>query len=1302
MQLKQSIKQAVGSVNLGLLGLIVFAAVSTEAVQAQSITPAEDGTNTVVTPDGDRFDISGGQRSADGANLFHSFERFGLDANQIANFLSDAATQNILARVVGGEASVIQGQIQVSGSSANLFLMNPAGMMFSASASLNVPASFTATTANGIGFGETWFSASGTNDYASLSGTPHQYAFTVDQPGAIINEGNLAVGIGQSLTLLGGTVISTGQLSAPGGAITVAAVPGQNWVRLSQAGSLLSLDIQPIEISSTQPNPWNLAIASLPELLTGGNEGSATNIMINREGQVVLIGSGLTVNSGDVAVENASAQTLTLAGTQNIILGNLPLRGETAPETADESYPTLQADPLSPPETFEIRDSSGNVFTAQVNGSNYVLSAPLGFNLQVLGSIEILLLPPGGENVPPMPAPTPAPAPAPAPTPGAETPSGGTSPIVIDVTPRDSDSATSYTYTDGQSSAGTVQIIVVDNVPLPPQPEVLPDSGSQVPTAPQGQQSRQTGAPAQPNAQMQSVPETDSTGGATSAAAESTHLPHLRTEDRIATRPGVNAANSRPSQLSTAIAPDCWATGQVVEKLGATYRVFTDSDRVIECYQKELAIAQQQNNLSRQGQMLYGLGAIYFVLGNYAQSTQYYEQSLAIFRQSQNRSAEAQTLGALGATYSALGNYPKAIEYYEQSLAITETTSAPQVQAVTLRNLGIAYLAQGNLAKAIAYPQQSLALAQATQDRRSIGQALGNIGLAYLTQGDYKQAIDYLEQHLAIAQELQDRSGEKRALGNLGLVHYGLKQYGKAADYQRQALAIAQELQDYPAQGQALNNLGNALLEMQQFAEAEQALRASVEVWETLRAKLGSNDTDKISLFETQSVTYSTLQEALIAQNKTTEALEIAERGRARAFVELLAKQIPQGQSQRLSENLTIEPPSFSQIQKIAREQNATLVEYSVIRQVVQVGGTRQIKDAKLYIWVIQPTGELGFETVDLTPLWQQQTSLEELVVSTRASIGVEGRGLVFNQQADVIAQAIARIGQRTQNPQLRQLHQLLIEPIADLLPADPNAKVVFIPQGPLFLTPFPALQDKNGNYLVEKHTPLTAPAIQVLALTRQQRQRIQKTGWQNAVVLGNPTMPSLPGVAGARSQPLLSLPGAEQEATRIASLLKTQAITGSQATKAAIIPKMPQARVIHLATHGLLEDFSGLGIPGAIALAPSAVDNGLLTASDILQLRLSAELVVLSACDTGQGRITGDGVIGLSRSFISAGVPSVVVSLWQVPDGPTAFLMTEFYQNLQQTPDKAQALRQAMLTTLGQHPDPRDWAAFTLIGEAE
>ncbi len=193
--------------------------------------------------------------------------------------------------------------------------------------------------------------------------------------------------------------------------------------------------------------------------------------------------------------------------------------------------------------------------------------------------------------------------------------------------------------------------------------------------------------------------------------------------------------------------------------------------------------------------------------------------------------------------------------------------------------------------------------------------------------------------------------------------------------------------------------------------------------------------------------------------------------------------------------------------------------------------------------------------------------------------------------------------------------------------------------------------------------------------------------------------MPKVILEPGKPAEKLTSLPWAEKEAREIAAKFNTQALVGDEATKTTIVNKMTQARIIHLATHGLLDDNRGLG--SAIALAPSSTDNGLLTAEEILNLKLNADLVVLSACDTGRGRITGDGVIGLSRSLISAGTPSVIVSLWAVDDNSTSFLMTEFYKNLQQQ-DKATALRQAMLTTMQKYPQPRNWAAFTLIGESK
>ena len=188
---------------------------NTPDANAVPITPAADGTGTMVRQERDRVNITGGQVSPDGANLFHSFVQFGLDKGQIANFLSLPGIQNILARVRGGNPSFINGLIQVTGSNANLFLMNPSGMIFGPHASLNVPGSFTATTASAIGFGNNnWWSTIGSPNYSALVGTPNRFDFSNRQPGSIINTGNLTVLPGNNLTLMGGTVINTGTLKA--------------------------------------------------------------------------------------------------------------------------------------------------------------------------------------------------------------------------------------------------------------------------------------------------------------------------------------------------------------------------------------------------------------------------------------------------------------------------------------------------------------------------------------------------------------------------------------------------------------------------------------------------------------------------------------------------------------------------------------------------------------------------------------------------------------------------------------------------------------------------------------------------------------------------------------------------------------------------------------------------------------------------------------------------------------------------------------------------------------------------------
>jgi filamentous hemagglutinin family protein len=282
---------------------------------AQSVIPAADGTATIVTQDGNRFVIDGGSLSGDGTNLFHSFQQLGLSANEIATFLSDPTIQNILGRVVGGDPSVIDGLLQVTGGDSNLFLMNPAGIVFGPNARLDLSGSFSATTATGIEFADGLFDAVETGDFTSLTGNPTAYRFGVEAPGAIVNAGTLSVEPGQGVSLVGGDVINTGTIEAPGGQITVTAVPGTSRVRLQQPGWVVALEV---DVALLQENgasaiaPWDL-----PRLLTEGAPGVETGLALAADGSVELAESGVTVpNEGSTSIVSGQVDAANTASGQ--------------------------------------------------------------------------------------------------------------------------------------------------------------------------------------------------------------------------------------------------------------------------------------------------------------------------------------------------------------------------------------------------------------------------------------------------------------------------------------------------------------------------------------------------------------------------------------------------------------------------------------------------------------------------------------------------------------------------------------------------------------------------------------------------------------------------------------------------------------------------------------------------------------------------------------------------------------------------------------------------------------------------
>lgn len=733
----------------------------------------------------------------------------------------------------------------------------------------------------------------------------------------------------------------------------------------------------------------------------------------------------------------------------------------------------------------------------------------------------------------------------------------------------------------------------------------------------------------------------------------------------------------------------------VLEGLAEASKLLGKYEQAIDYSQQLLALAQSLGDRQTEANALGNLGNNYRTIGNYVKALDVQNQGLAIRKELNDRQGEGQVLASLGNIHYDLGNYSKAVDFYQRSLKIANEVGNARGVIFLLNSLGAIAGIQEEYPQAIKYYQQSLDKARKIGFQEAEGNALNNIGTNYHVQHKYKEAIAYYEQALTVAKELKNPRIESAAIGGLGLAYVFLEEYDKALSFQEQSWQLTKQIGDQHLEALALSNWGYTLWRSQKYVEAEQKFRTTLSLLDSLRSNL--SDSDKVSIFDTQLHAFNLLQQIMIAQGKPEEALEIAERGRARAFAELLSRRLKTSAGvkaeQKIEQNgnadlRSLPSVNIADIRRIAQQQQAVLVEYSLITDPSFIGqGKLKGEYIKLYIWVVQPSGAIAFREVDLTKL---NNPIVDLVGDIRS---------LFNDASSI-----------EQNPkdvlvkydQLKQLHALLIQPIQDLLPKDTKTRIIFLPQSLLFLIPFAALIDPQNKFLIDNYTVQIAPAIQVLDLTHQVRKLLQQVNLKEILIVGNPEMPSL----GNPPVQLATLRGAEKEASAIAALLNTTFLTGKQATKVEVVEKMKSARFIHLATHGLLEEYRSGDIPGAIALAPSQIDgrndDGFLTASEIVTMHLNAEMVVLSACKTGQGLLTGDGVIGLSRSLITAGVPSVVVSLWSVPDDPTALLMTTFYKKFQTIPNKAEALRQAMLITKAKYPDPLNWAAFTLIGEAE
>jgi CHAT domain-containing protein/tetratricopeptide (TPR) repeat protein len=714
---------------------------------------------------------------------------------------------------------------------------------------------------------------------------------------------------------------------------------------------------------------------------------------------------------------------------------------------------------------------------------------------------------------------------------------------------------------------------------------------------------------------------------------------------------------------------------------------------------------------------------------------------------------------ALGQVEAAKQFYTKAAEIYRANQnKVGEAAAEDAIGCLYLDNAatsGGGYLAQYKKVQAI-LASASSAEKSSTDYKKRMGYVDYNHGQNLVLQDQYEEANSSYENALAAFTAVGDRKNQARVYIGLGLSK--LIEGGKtnsrtaleqAITYYRKAATMAAAASLAESEWDAAIGEGAALKQLGDKAKAEEKLRQAIALFEKEKTQ-SSRDDAKTFALDLRSHAFELMIDLLVEQKRFDDALEIAERGRARAFLDLLEGRqksaygtavvngagmpaqapgqspvkAPEGTTasnenviamgnstmrgvqilpkagsalspsvidseHNLALDTALSPvnaqaPDLKELKTLVTASNSYILEYFINRD-------------KLFIWLVNPSG-----TVDAcTTVAIEKGKLQKLVTAAYQAIITPPKSIANLAQSNQV---------RQQN--LIELHKILIAPIEDKLPKGADQVITIVPHAELFKVPFAALTDPEGKLFIEKHTLAVVPSIGVFRATQRLASSPDVTSKEKDSLLafGNPTI-KLVSALGA-------LPYAEREVKKIADIFgndRSVVKIGADATKANLRELVAKSSVIHLATHGLIDEDRPMD--SAVLLATTGTDDGILSVKDILQLpSLKARLVTLSACQTGRGKITGDGVAGLSRAFIIAGTPSVLVSLWNVDDVMTEFQMEEFYRQYLTGAHKARALRDAQLKTIAfmekgtvavagaakVRANPRYWAAFQLVGNSQ
>ncbi len=776
--------------------------------------------------------------------------------------------------------------------------------------------------------------------------------------------------------------------------------------------------------------------------------------------------------------------------------------------------------------------------------------------------------------------------------------------------------------------------------------------------------------------------------------------------------------------------------------IATVYSTLMDHEKARDYFQRSVALYERAKRPLGRAEALNALGNSYRRQGNYTRALEYLRQGLKLLEESGRKLGLADALTEMGDLYLQQGDENLAAQFYQQSQALFEQLASKEKLAALVARRGRLQERRGDYQGASSAYKQSLALYQAIGNKPGMAEALARMGDSYLLLKQPDSALARYRESQALFDEIGNKNGAALAMTGVARVEEARGDHSRALALAEKVAAMAEQGGDAELLWEINELIGTARLGLRQTAQAKQAFEQAVSAIEFLRSQVAGGELARRYFLEHRLAPYHDLVK-LLAEDKPREALSWAERSKARVLLEALqsgrvdvfhAMTADEQQQERklraeiislntqVTRATTPQRPDLARLDELKALREKARLNYEAFQTSLyaahpelrtQRGEAPVIKDEEIaallpgpesalleyvvtdevtYLFTVTKAGTAAAAEVKVFTLPIKQEELAKQTETLRRQLG--GRDFGFRASA-------------------RQLYQLLLKPAQTQLRGKTN--LIIVPDEKLWELPFQALLADGDRYVIETRAISYAPSLTVLREMKRKRDERQTATSFGLLALGNPAIGSETierAKVTLRDGKLDPLPEAEQEVKALGQLYgaaRSKVYVGAEASEERAKREASQAGILHFATHGTLNNAAPM-YSNLVLTQNSKNEDGLLEAWELMQLDLKADLAVLSACETARGRFgAGEGIIGLTWAMFVAGVPTTVVSQWQVESASTRDLMVSFHRALNTPPGSArakvtrvEALRQAALKVM-KNPEtnhPFYWAGFVLVGD--